>query len=161
MGKLSAEGDNIELVANAIRSKGGTSSTIKFPTGFVSAIENMSLVSKCVSGTFSSGGSKSVTLSISGMTKIHSISIWISGNKNSSSDLVLDMLTVIMSDDGRTVEAGCECSSTYMHYTDCYVEPMAAGGANSIEFDDEASTIKITPIWSDFNATYTYYIYGS
>lgn len=38
---LSIDTDNLDLVAQEIRSKGGTNSTLSFPAGFVSAIQNI------------------------------------------------------------------------------------------------------------------------
>lgn len=63
---------DLTAVANAIRTKGGTSASLSFPSGFVTAIQNISGgggASNFVTGTFTTGsteGAQSVTINYTG-----------------------------------------------------------------------------------------------
>ena len=58
---------DLEDVADAIRAKGGTSADLAFPSGFISAIENLLTGEKCAKGTITTPSSgTSYTLNFGG-----------------------------------------------------------------------------------------------
>lgn len=172
MGKLSAEGGNIGLVANAIRSKGGTSSTLKFPTGFVSAITNMSMSSSCVTGSVTVSTNDELTIPVTNLSKIQSLCL-IQTDYFTNSKLVLDSVILFMAEDGSdvvvgkeiTVTAGAVAGSTHATTSDNRItlHNNLNIGADFVYVTAEEDGIKIMTCYTDqyFRGTYTYYIYGS
>ncbi len=49
---------DLEDIADAIRTKGGTSAALSFPSGFINAIGNISSGADCVKGSFTVGNSE-------------------------------------------------------------------------------------------------------
>lgn len=161
MGKRSVDGDNIELVANAIRSKGGTTATLGFPDAMATAIKNMPLLSKRINGTVKASGSTSITIPTTGLTTIQSINIYASKSKPSSTELLVDTINIIMSDDGSAVSGWSLSSSTYARYTNFRFFPMNDGNELTVALNASNVVIKVGGGYGIvFNNTYTYDVFG-
>lgn len=161
MAYRSVDGDNIELVANAIRNKGGTSATLGFPDAMATAIENMPLLSKRINGTVSVSSATSITIPTTGLTTIQSINIYASKSKQVSSDLLVDTISIVMSDDGSAVSGWSLSSSTYMLYTDYRFFPMNDGDEVTVTLNTSNAVVKVGGGYGIvFDTTYTYDVFG-